>query len=137
VVIPTLLAVALALTAPSAPSARVDARFLRLDGTRLELVLRNRTDRPIVYFQLYLRRREYTVRGVRALSAGHCSYVYYVLCAPSQPIRRGVTFRVVVRLSRRYPPRGGAVLYAAVPPGPGDDEGELLGPLPVLGPAPR
>jgi hypothetical protein len=24
-----------------------------------------------------------------------------------------------------------------VPPGPGDDEGELLGPLPVLGPAPR
>jgi hypothetical protein len=136
-VILAVLSVALAFTAPTAPSARVDARLVRLDGNRLELVLRNRTNEPIVYFQFYLRRRGYPVRGVRALSAGHCSYVYYVLCAPSQPIRRGVTFRVVVRLSRRYPPLGGAVLYAAVPPGPGDDEGELLGPLPVLGPAPR
>lgn len=132
-----VLAVALAMTAPTAPSARVDARLVRLDGNRLELVLRNRTNEPIAYFQFYLRRRGYPVRGVRALSAGHCSYVYYVLCAPPELIRPGATFRAVVRLARRYPARGGGVLYAAVPPRPGDDEGELLGPLPVVGPAPR
>jgi hypothetical protein len=136
-VILVVLAVALAMPAPTAPSARVDARFVRLDGKRLELVLHNRTDEPIAYFHFYLRRRGYAVRGVRALSAGHCSYVYYVLCTPRELIRPRATFRALVRLSRRYPARGGAVLYAAVPPRPGEDEGELLGPLPVVGPAPR
>jgi hypothetical protein len=136
-VIFAVLAVALAMTAPTAPSSRVDARFVRLDGKRLELVLRNRTHEPIAYFQFYLRRPGYAVRGVRALTFGHCSYVYYVVCASPQLIRPGATFRAVVRLSRRYPARSGAVLYAAVPPRPGDDEGELLGPFPVVGPAPR
>jgi hypothetical protein len=135
-VILAVLTVALAMTAPTAPSARVDARLVRVDGKRLQLVLRNRTDHPIAYFHFYLR-RGYAVRGVRALSAGHCSYVYYVLCAPPELIRPGATFRAVVRLARRYPARGGGVLYAAVPPRPGDDDGELLGPFPVVGPAPR
>jgi hypothetical protein len=40
-------------------------------------------------------------------------------------------------VSRKYPARGGAVLYVAVPPSPGDDEGELLGPFSVVGPALR
>jgi hypothetical protein len=135
-VIVPVLAVALALTAPTAPSPRVDARLVRVEGNQLQLVLRNRTNEPIAYFHFYLRRSGYRVRGVRALSAGHCSYVYYVLCAPQQFIRPERTFRAVLRLSRRYPARGGAVLYAAVPPRPGDDEGELIGPLPVVGPTP-
>ena len=132
-----LLAVALTMTAPAAPSSRVDARLVRIDGKRMELVVRNRTDQRIAYFQFYLRRSGYAVRGARALSPGHCSYVYYVLCAPRSNIRPGGTFRAVVSLSRKYPARAGAVLYAAVPPSPGDDEGELLGPFSVVGPAPR